>query len=350
LRILILHAYSAENLGDGLLVRETLSLVRNAFGTDVDTTVAASHPETFSDLTVEVVDSGIGRLGYNARYVRLLWGIRNYDLIVAVGGGYLRAGTPIEALKSALIHGPQLIAARYSKRATVYLPQSIGPVRYGLRRPLSRLLRRMSVVALRDDRSMVEFADANPVRYPDLALIGEQAIEPRRLDPESSPILSVRSVRGKVPSGVMELAKKLADFDVYIQSTTSGNDDTDATKQLGDRDVVSRQDLLNSRGNRPRVIVAVRLHAALMALQAGHYVVHLAYERKGFGAFADLGLSEYVHNVNNFDTELVLAQAKLLLRSESERERYRQGIESTSRSRNCARGALVDALKASVEQ
>lgn len=348
MKVLIIHGYSAENLGDGLLVRETLSLVRNAFGTDVDITVAASHPETFSELTVKVVDSGIGRTGYNARYLRLLGGMKNYDVIVAVGGGYLRAGNPIEALKSALIHGPQLIAARYSKRATVYLPQSIGPVRYGLRRPLSKLLNGMSVVALRDDRSMVEFADANPVRYPDLALIGEKSIEPSRLDPVPKPILSVRSIRGKVPSDVTRLAQELADFDVYIQSTTSGNDDRDATNQLGDRHVVSRHDLLDSQGKRPRVVVAVRLHAALMALQAGHYVVHLAYERKGFGAFSDLGLSEFVHNVNKFNPEAVLAQTNLLLTSGSERERYRQSIESTSVSRNRARAGLVEAMKSSV--
>jgi len=36
--------------------------------------------------------------------------------------------------------------------------------------------------------------------------------------------------------------------------------------------------------------------------------VHLSYERKGFGAYSDLGIDRFVHNVFDFDPDLVLSQ------------------------------------------
>ena len=70
----------------------------------------------------------------------------------------------------------------------------------------------------------------------------------------------------------------------------------------------------------------MRLHAALMALKAGHYVIHLAYERKGFSAFEDVGLSEWVHNVNTFTPTEVRAQVEALLHDESVWAEYRRRL------------------------
>jgi hypothetical protein len=36
--------------------------------------------------------------------------------------------------------------------------------------------------------------------------------------------------------------------------------------------------------------------------------VHLAYERKGFSAFVDLGLAAYVHNARDFEVDQAVAQ------------------------------------------
>ena len=49
------------------------------------------------------------------------------------------------------------------------------------------------------------------------------------------------------------------------------------------------------------VVVSVRLHGALMALAAGVPAVHLAYDRKGPAAFADLGLDDWCHDVRSLD-------------------------------------------------
>lgn len=64
-----------------------------------------------------------------------------------------------------------------------------------------------------------------------------------------------------------------------------------------------------------------------MALAAGHYVVHLAYERKGFGAFNDLGLEDYVRNVNDFDAKDVQSLIQALTSSEAVRNDYDTKIQ-----------------------
>jgi len=56
----------------------------------------------------------------------------------------------------------------------------------------------------------------------------------------------------------------------------------------------------------------VRLHGAIAALLAGRPAIHLAYERKGWGAYQDLGLDEFVHDARTFDPAAVAAQTRAL--------------------------------------
>jgi polysaccharide pyruvyl transferase WcaK-like protein len=342
---LILHAYSAANLGDGLLVRETIEIIREAFEHEVEITIAASHPQTFASLNVHVLDSAPSLRGYRPDYLRTLWTINRFDLVVGVGGGYLRAGHPIELAKTVLVHGPQLLASSYRASRAVYLPQSVGPARFGTAKGVSRLLSKIDVVMLRDDRSMLEFARSKPRRMPDLAtstLKGPGADSV----PSATPVLSIRSVRGSIPSEVLELAQQLGEFDAYVQSTSSGNDDRPATSVLHFRSLLHTDELMTPRSE-PRVVVAVRLHAALMALHAGHYVVHLAYERKGFGAFDDLGLNDYVFNVNSFSASEVVSKVQELLSSDGARERYIAAIAGTESKRNTARSRIIEMVRGS---
>ena len=70
-RVLILHGYSSENRGDGLLVDEAVGFIREAVGDDVKMTLCASYPSTFAYLSgVELVNSGVSWRGYNLRYLK----------------------------------------------------------------------------------------------------------------------------------------------------------------------------------------------------------------------------------------------------------------------------------------
>ena len=325
MKVVVLHAYSADNAGDGILVEETLALLAEALGSPPEVTLLASRPQSFAHLDVVALPTVPGRRGYDPRTRRVLRDLAGVDLVVAVGGGYLRAGTPLEAAKSVLVQGPQLWAAARTATPTLYLPQSIGPVRWPLRAPLRALLQKMDGVLLRDDRSVAELALSNAQRSPDLAIrLVTSGRRPGSV-PDAVPVLSVRAVRGRVPAGVYTLASRLAVFDSYLQSTTGGNNDRAATASFAARHSVERETLMGGTGA-VRVVVAMRLHAALMAMAAGHYVVHLSYERKGFGAFGDLGLDDWVHNANTMDVAKVQRQVQLLTSDAGARASYDAAI------------------------
>lgn len=324
-RVLLLHAYSAHNAGDGLLVDESIKLVREALGASTEFTIAASDPVSFSYTGCLVVNSKPSLRGYSKAYRTTLAGIGDFDLVVGVGGGYQRAGKVREALKMGLVHGPQLVASSRRSAGVVYLPQSIGPLRLGTRRPMTRLLSKIEYVVVRDDRSLEEIGRARPLRVPDLALVSGAWVD-RSADPLNPvPVVSIRAIHGRVPAGVRELCSGLSEFDGYVQSATGGNDDRVPMRSVNPRSIVEREDLLGGVAPR-RLVVAVRLHAALMALRAGHAVIHLSYERKGFGAFQDLGLDEYVHNVFDFDLDLVREQMRRLSEDVEVLRRYDETV------------------------
>lgn len=346
MNVLILHGYSADNAGDGLLVHEAIALIRDALGENTVLTVAASHPETFGGLGVRVVDSGIGRKGYGREYIRLLRSLEQFDVVIGVGGGYLRAGYLIETLKTLLIHGPQLWAASRTSTPTMYLPQSVGPAGNFAAKAIASRMTEIDSFYVRDDRSLSEYGATGAVRASDLAILSASPFGRTGNPVDRVPVISVRAVRGRVSPLVIDLARQVGLFDGYVQSATGGNNDVEAMHSLGAREIVSRETLMTPppRAAR-RVVVAVRLHAALMALRAGHLVIHLAYERKGFGAFQDLGLDAYVHNVNKFEPARVLRQMNALLEDEGEQGRYIDAVTEALQASKPARRALVENLR-----
>lgn len=343
MKILILHGYSSLNAGDGLLVEHTIDMLREAFGEHAEISLVASRPETFDNLPVQIYNSAPGIRGYSRKYLGLLRNMSKFDLVIGVGGGYLRAGRPIELAKTLIVHGPQLLAASRADAPTVYLPQSIGPARFGSRRAMRALLSRLTTVYGRDDRTVSEFDGVTISRAPDLALLAPQHPEFVRGTPDPRPVLSVRSVNGVVPPLVSELAEYLGSFDGYIQSAVGGNDDSEAMASLQPVEIIPRAELL--KPTRPRIVVAVRLHGALMAMQAGHYVIHLAYERKGFGAFQDLSLSDYVHNVNKFEPERVIQQISTLMSDEDARAEYERRALAARSDAKVERQKIIESLR-----
>ncbi|OZE84924.1 polysaccharide pyruvyl transferase family protein [Rhodococcus sp. 15-649-1-2] len=344
--VLVLHAYSANNAGDGLLVHETLALIADAVGAEAQITIAASHPETFRGLDSRIVDSKPGKTGYSREYRQLLRSLDRFDLVVGVGGGYLRAGHASEMLKAAVIHGPQLTAASRTSTPTVYMPQSVGPASGLVKRLLKRKLSGIDTFYVRDDRSVVDYSAAGVTRASDLAILTAPPIERHSLTVDPIPVVTVRAIRGRIAPLVAEFARQCGPFDGYVQSDTAGNNDVDAMKSLDPRRIVGRKELMTpDSGESVRVVIAVRLHAALMALRAGHFVVHLAYERKGFGAFGDLGLGAYVHNINKFEPARVAAQMQHLLTDEETRRQYAQTVDTAFAAAASGRSRLVDELR-----
>ena len=136
MRILLLHAYSAHNRGDGLLVDESVALIRSVFD-DVELEVVASDPDSFSYVGVPVYNAKPGRRGWSREYLRVLRNLDSYDLLVGVGGGYLRAGKPVEMLKCLLVMGPQIFAAGRSSTRSGLPSAEHRPIPFRLGSPVS---------------------------------------------------------------------------------------------------------------------------------------------------------------------------------------------------------------------
>ncbi|MFJ4029161.1 polysaccharide pyruvyl transferase family protein [Paenarthrobacter sp. NPDC089989] len=344
MKVLILHAYSANNIGDGMLVTEAIELLTETFpGEELQLTLCASDPDSFDLPGVTLRGSKPTRRGYDRDYLATLRSMTDFDLVVGVGGGYLRGGNCIELAKALLVHGVQLRAASRHGHKVVYLPQSIGPLRLSSAPWFRRHLGKLSRVWARDDRTVSELR-LTPViqRAPDMAVLRVPARNSHSV--EAIPVYSVRNLRGGLPSPVTELAGLIGTFDGYVQSQTGGNQDLLPMQSLNPQEILRREDLLET-GTPKRVVVAVRLHAALMALQAGHYVIHLSYERKGFAAFEDLGLREHVHNAFSFEPDAVHQQIQRLLNSADARQAYDAAVNSAAASTSGVYATLSESLK-----
>jgi polysaccharide pyruvyl transferase WcaK-like protein len=114
MNVTILHGYSASNSGDGLLVDLAIALVQRNFGEDTSINVVASDPQSFAypphprfDAPV-MAAKGLGRVKQavflNQSYAGLADLLRKTDLIVGVGGGYMRSKSAFEHIKLKLGH------------------------------------------------------------------------------------------------------------------------------------------------------------------------------------------------------------------------------------------------------
>lgn len=345
-RIVLLHTYSRRNSGDGLLVDLSMAMLRDAFGEGLDVSVVAADPGSFPEYrnvagAPVIADQGAGRLVAatcaltglpTARGNRLRHVIDKADLILGVGGGYLRARNGVEALKLELGHMLQMRAARASGKPAVYLPQSIGPAKtggnvlssaFGTR--LTKLLGSFHSVFVRDDRSMAFLAgNDNTLRAPDLAILefGRRHEEVlARAATHKGKVRHVALVLREAPSWgeeqreryavstrrLISLLQRECRLSFAVQSTGRGNDDAAYYQRMGiGAELPGLRQLLEE--DTPDVVVSVRLHGALESILHGVPAFHLSYERKGFGAYYDLNVRDWVANAADFDAERVVAQ------------------------------------------
>jgi hypothetical protein len=316
-------------------VTETIDLVARAGALGDRWAVLSLAPETFVGVpdarrvpgsamarraaTVEVSGALAGALGLRLTRGRVATGdiarwISGARLLVGVGGGYLRAGGGHESVLTAAFHVPQLIAATSVDTPSIYLPQSVGPLRGVVGAAIRRLVPRLTWIGLRDDTSVEELgAPANAERMPDLG------------------VLAVARKLGRADHGVrggrVGLVVRKLDFPGFdervlalagavnpvwgVHSEAQGQRDGDHLRDLG---IVGTRPT-SSLYDDPEigVVVSARLHGAVQALFAGIPAIHLSYERKGFGAYDDLGLSRYGPHAARFVPDVVAAQCAEVL-------------------------------------
>ena len=368
-RVLVLHAYDAANEGDGYLVSETVAMLQRVGVAADEILIVALNARSFAGLAevqqypVLKLDGAVrwdefARIGVLAassmvhrRLTGALWprDLGPCRLAVGVGGGYLQAPGGKPSLDSALVHLPQLALAAGLRCPTVYLPQSVGPLAGPVGRVIRRHLARLDTVMLRDDKSTDELGGTNTIRRPDLAVLAI-AREYGRGDLASAP-------RGERIYGIARELARGADYerqvvrlgtlcriDWAVHSEASGQNDREFYHRMGLAAVGPSREVIASAAY--GLCISVRLHGALQSMLAGVPTIHLSYERKGFGAYEDLGLDRWVHNARTFDAGLVAAQAAELQADptpfwdavESKIDGLRRADDDVARVLSCALG------------
>ncbi|MET0065947.1 MAG: polysaccharide pyruvyl transferase family protein [Candidatus Thiodiazotropha sp.] len=333
--IVVLHAYSRGNRGDGLLVDLTIELIRCSVPSEDIIKVVAVDAKSFCDLdnvisAPNIRDNKITQLLTAIfsiiKIILHISGIKNLylnniskelecaNLIVGVGGGYLRSGRSIEGLKSLVVHATQLLLTEHSKSKTIYLPQSIGPLRGMFGSLLRRSIKSLDIICLRDNRSINEIGWHKGVRrFPDLAVMKIAKMKIITEKNYERIYLIARDISGSSKKKklyrkkIKYLKKSFPDLIVVLQSEVRGNSDTFFYKELGwGEDFKTLKCAIDEYGR--GIVISVRLHGSLESIMLGCPSIHLSYERKGYGAYEDLNLKEYVHNVNDFDVQRVSDQ------------------------------------------
>jgi polysaccharide pyruvyl transferase WcaK-like protein len=367
--ILVLHAYSRGNRGDGLLVDLTLELIHEALPNDQDIHIVAVDALSFADLKsviqapmvsgsflgkIIITVMALAKIGLHFTgikkidYSELSSPVKNADLIIGVGGGYLRSGNLSEGLKSLVIHGIQLLSIEEADCTKIYLSQSVGPLKGIFGQLLKKTFGNVDIFCLRDDRSVSELSwHCGASRYPDLAIlkIANEQIE-RNKSYENIYLIArdinrPEEIKKKYIQSLQVLREKLPNLEVVLQSDVRGNNDGKLYKIIGwGNEFRALRKAIAESGK--GVVISVRLHGALESIIMGCPAVHLSYERKGYGAYEDLNLMSYVHNVTTFDTDLVVNQVNQLC---NDSNTYWESISIASESIDKKRTSLINIIK-----
>jgi polysaccharide pyruvyl transferase WcaK-like protein len=263
------------------------------------------------EVVADAISSTTGPVLAPGRVARLASRARGF---IAVGGGYLVADSPVRQMGVLLNHLVQLRVAGRSAAPSIYLPQSIGPLHGPIGRMTARALKSVDRLYVRDDMTLSEVGGPNVRRCADLAVM-KLAREVENFSWQEAgddhTVLVGRDLpnAGSYVERLRELERSVSSPIWAVQANVRGRrSDRAFYRRLGLPEADSLAQILETR--RPGVIVSVRLHGAIAALIAGRPAIHLAYERKGWGAYEDLGIAQYVHDARSFEPEKVAAQVK----------------------------------------
>ena len=351
------------NGGDAAILEGIGHIMRSEFGDEIDITVHDDSPAAAASRVPFEVRPQLQALAGRARRPfalrrrlrargdrELLERYSSADVIVSTGGTYLTGNYDMTPRIR------ELRLARALRRPLVLFTQSVGPLdERRARRALRRSLRDARLVLLRDERSRAELARTG-LRAPRTELAADAAFalaDPRVLEsarerrsPPREPHVAV-SVRawahfeGDVAATRLEryleaiaglvchLVERRGARVTFI-STCQGNpayahDDSvvaDAicarlpggvlTRVRSDREAHSPRELIARLGEFD-LVVATRMHAAILALAGGALVLPIAYEPKMTDLAEQLGINRFAHEMDAISRRELCASADAML-------------------------------------
>ncbi len=334
MNVLIANAYSARNRGDGVIVSQMVRLFEDRGCT---VRVMSDDPQDAARYDVPTFAPVIpifpepGATFARRRLAAALWAwVRPpqhpafdwADACISAGGGYFYDDGSAGARLNLLLRLLTLRAARRQGLPVVLFSQSIGPWRSRAAAVLvSRELRRTDLVIVREAISLAvcrELGLKNCELCDDCAFTLEPGRAPAGvIDGPAVGVTVMNQLPGVIGAGQARYRAALAqgiiealedrDEEVLVISQVAahaGDDDRPACRTLATElsaagvrarflDVVDMadQELCAVYGSL-RLVVASRLHSAIMALSAGTPAVAIAYLPKTHGIFQRMGLGD----------------------------------------------------------
>ena len=353
--VAILNGYSADNIGDWLLIEASVDLVR-ARHPGEHIVVLAMDPRSLSPRIVgaEVIEAPISlerppwiaimgvllayitACRFGPRRMRRLSSIRS---AYSVGGGFLQVRSMRELGSVFAVHITQLLLMRRRRVPIVMLPQSVGPFRGRIPRfGARRVLRAFEETVVREEQSLEHLRALDTSRphrvhqtadlafWPGLrrrdvrqghtgpadgqalrvALVTRQWWFPGAADPDGEQdrylanvacLIDLLSERGHTPVMVLHSTGPTVRGDDGIATSAIGRL-TNTVPPIDDLSHHMSLDDVEAHYAGFDVVISTRLHAALMALRAGVPAIALGYEWKSEGIFGDLGLARWHRKID----------------------------------------------------
>lgn len=388
--IIISHVYSSDNKGDAALTSVLIHDLRRQWPKAkvtilrLESVGATSRfegvPErpAFMHFALNKYRSPLAKLTYTLYMIpaTLLWAAWHHrthrelwlpqhlratarlyaqaDLIVAVGGGYVRSRTGLfNRLNIPLLLHPLLFAHLLGKPTALYA-QSVGPLVHAYERPMvAFVLRRMLLILLREDISMRLLASMgvtrNVMRAVDSGFLlhtHEAADLHRKFHIPASHLIVGVTVRSwltgsaqaryeqAVATALDNFVKQHNASVLFIPQVTAakGDDDRQASQRVvarmhtqGLAHVITDQldhYAIKAIYNGLDVLLGTRFHSVIFSLTSFVPVVAIEYEHKTSGIMRDVELEEWVIAIEQVTAEKLTDLLEKLVREQASYRRH----------------------------
>jgi polysaccharide pyruvyl transferase WcaK-like protein len=340
---LLTNAYSAKNSGDGLLVDESIAIVKEA-GLH-PSNMLALDPGSFTNTEMKILHSDISKYKFVLELYKGNLDIQasSINQAFAVGGGYLRFPSRKVGIKTYLSHLMQLKALHQNGIPFGMLPVSVGPINF-FEKEVIEALRGARFIAVRDDKSFNELKMlSNVVRIPDLSILSD--FSPiQNATSEFQVGLIIRDLAYEDWNKSVKMLSNIPNSFLMLQSSvgSNNNDMNYLRKVLPHREFLSTSDAFRIR--RPSLVISSRLHGAIMSINQGIPAIHLGYERKSMGVFKDLGLAEFCLPAQKLDFPKLFELINRFHKNPNYLYHYFDRIEVTNKSRMNHRQELISLI------
>jgi polysaccharide pyruvyl transferase CsaB len=302
--VFVIGYYGSNNLGDELLLHETLKLLESYFDRNHLTVLSYSMKDTTKIHGVKSVSRN--------NFFKIMKTIRKSDIVIGGGGSMLQNVT---SNRSLFYYLWLLNYSTFNKKVVALIGNGIGPIHGELQTKLAKnILKKLSYIHLRDKKSF-EWLKAQNVTSidsgTDLALNQAGPLEKKW---GKNVFINIR----KWPN-TLHLKSLMRTFKVYLEdagyqvtfiSMQKGNDDVAMTGLKNVRNFETPEALMQviKTGD---FMIGMRLHFLILAANYGIPFIGLSYDPK-VSYFCDLFNQTYFDNLEKLTLEdLIEAFEKL---------------------------------------